>query len=94
MSERTPDKLYASVSDLERQEDWPGVTPFEECCDDLAGGAVVYVLETHEREAAPDMLAALNALRDDICEHAGRVGPAAMLQMQAAIHKAEGRGDG
>ena len=42
------------------------------------------------------MLAALEAIREDICEYAGRVGPAAMLQMQAAINdaKAEGRDDG
>ena len=50
----TADVLYASLDDLARQEDWPSVTPFEECCDDLAGGAVVYVLQTHEVEAAPE----------------------------------------
>ena len=54
-----PDVLYASLSDLERREDWPGVTPSEECCDDLEGGAVRYVLETWAREAAPDMLETL-----------------------------------
>ena len=58
MAERTeghtPDKLYASVNDLDGHDDWPDVTPSEECCDELAGGAVVYVLETHEREAAPE----------------------------------------
>ncbi len=92
----TPDKLYASVDDLNRQEDWPGVTPFEECCDDLAGGAVVYVLETHEREASPDMLAALKgALQfyEAYRLHTGDMGDRARA-IDAAIAKAGGRNDG
>ena len=47
-----PDVLFASERDLERGADWPGVTPAEECCGDLEGEPVRYLLETPERVAA------------------------------------------
>ena len=44
-------------------------------------------------DIADEMLEALKAVREDAIKNSGRIGPSALLTMQAAIAKAEGESE-
>ena len=68
---------------------------------EIDGSTEGYWMSREEERATPyvradiadEMLAALKAVREDAIKNSGRIGPSALLTMQAAINKAEGESE-